>query len=152
MPLVLTGDGAVGPLSASEVGFLDGVTSSVQTQLNGKINLPSYTSWVPTVQNAAGTSNLTLNVDYNLGEASYYRVGSLMYCVIRIRDIRVNKAGIRFTLPIAAASSDYVAGTFLGATAVGAIFLFNTTIATMGVHNGQDTSEYKYGSFWYLAA
>lgn len=36
MALTLTGDGAVGPLSATEVGYLDGVTSAVQTQINGK--------------------------------------------------------------------------------------------------------------------
>lgn len=38
MPLVLSGDGAVGPLSATEIGFLDGVTSSVQTQINSKVS------------------------------------------------------------------------------------------------------------------
>ena len=36
MALVLNGDGSVGPLSATELGYLDGVTSAVQTQLNGK--------------------------------------------------------------------------------------------------------------------
>jgi hypothetical protein len=34
MPLILNGDGSVGPLSATEVGYLDGVTSAVQTQVN----------------------------------------------------------------------------------------------------------------------
>lgn len=36
MPLILNGDGSVGPLSATEVGYLDGVTSPVQTQINLK--------------------------------------------------------------------------------------------------------------------
>jgi len=39
MALTLSGDGAVGPLSATEVGYLDGVTSAVQTQINSKLNL-----------------------------------------------------------------------------------------------------------------
>jgi hypothetical protein len=37
--LVLSGDGAVGPLSATEMGYLDGVTSAVQTQIDAKLNL-----------------------------------------------------------------------------------------------------------------
>jgi hypothetical protein len=39
MTLKLYGDGAIGPLSATEVGYLDGVTSAVQTQINGKVGV-----------------------------------------------------------------------------------------------------------------
>lgn len=39
MPLILNGDGSVGPLSATEVGYLDGVTAPVQTQINSKTNV-----------------------------------------------------------------------------------------------------------------
>lgn len=38
MPLILNGDGSVGPLSATEVGYLDNVTSAVQTQINNKVS------------------------------------------------------------------------------------------------------------------
>lgn len=41
MPLTLSGDGSIGPLSATEVGYLDGVTSEVQTQLNTKASSAS---------------------------------------------------------------------------------------------------------------
>lgn len=48
MPLVLSGDGAVGPLSATEVSYLDGVTSAVQTQINGKAATPgAWSSYTP---------------------------------------------------------------------------------------------------------
>lgn len=36
MPLILNGDGSVGALSAAEMGYLDGITSAVQTQINEK--------------------------------------------------------------------------------------------------------------------
>jgi hypothetical protein len=55
MPLALSGDGAVGPLSATEVGYLDGVSSSVQTQLT------SLQSQLTTVQSQlAGTGGLVM--------------------------------------------------------------------------------------------
>lgn len=41
MTLVLSGDGSVGPLTATEIGYLDSVTSSVQTQLDSKVNVGS---------------------------------------------------------------------------------------------------------------
>jgi hypothetical protein len=56
MALVLSGDGAVGPLSATEVGYLDGVTSGVQTQLNaGGMVMLAPTS----IANTGGTATLT---------------------------------------------------------------------------------------------
>lgn len=36
MPLILNGDGSIGPLSATEIGYLDGVTSAVQSQIDTK--------------------------------------------------------------------------------------------------------------------
>ena len=61
MPLVLTGDGAVGPLSASEVGFLDGVTSSVQTQINAKANDASQGFYFITSQTFSAASAVNVN-------------------------------------------------------------------------------------------
>ena len=158
MPISISGDGPITGITSlnttvdsTELGYLNGTTSAIQTQINTKISSPAYTSWTPTVQNSAGTANLTLNVDYNLAEASYYRMGNFVYCVIKIRDIRATKAGLRFTLPFTALTADYMAGSFLGSTAIGGIFLLNNTTATMGIQNGQDLSEYKYGSFSYLA-
>lgn len=56
MALVLSGDGAIGPLSATEVGYLDGVTSGVQTQLNAG----GLVTVIPTtIANSGGTATLT---------------------------------------------------------------------------------------------
>ena len=45
MALTLNGDGSVGPLSSTEIGYLDGVTSAVQTQINTKApsDSPAFT-------------------------------------------------------------------------------------------------------------
>lgn len=57
MPLILNGDGSVGPLSSTEIGYLDGVTSAVQTQINSKASSSS-----PTL-----TGNVTIPYDLNSG-------------------------------------------------------------------------------------
>ena len=77
MPLVLTGDGAVGPLSASEVGFLDGVTSSVQTQLNGKAAVASQGLTLITTQSFSAASAVNVN---NCFSATYDNYRIVMYC------------------------------------------------------------------------
>lgn len=57
MPLILNGDGSVGPLSATEIGYLDGVTSAVQTQINTKAPSanPTFTGNVTGVDIPYGT-------------------------------------------------------------------------------------------------
>lgn len=75
MALTLTGDGAVGPLSATEVGYLDGVTSAVQTQINSKLTTPGvWTSWTPS------WSNLTIGNAYNYGR--YIKIGSFVHATV----------------------------------------------------------------------
>ena len=51
MPITINGDGSVGPLSAAEMGYLDGVTSAVQTQINNKAP----------IDNAILTGNIGIN-------------------------------------------------------------------------------------------
>lgn len=57
MPLILNGDGSVGPLSATEIGYLDGITSAVQGQINSKapIDNPTFTgvSTIPTMRTSS---------------------------------------------------------------------------------------------------
>ena len=59
----------IGSVSATEIAYLDGVTSSIQTQLNEKQTLGSYQTALetPVVASASGTGNLTLtsNTGYN---------------------------------------------------------------------------------------
>lgn len=50
MALILSGDGSVGPLSSTEMGYLDGVTSAVQTQIDGKATGSAvWTAYTPTI-------------------------------------------------------------------------------------------------------
>ena len=59
----------IGSVSSTELGHLNGVTSAIQTQLNGKQSLGSYQTALetPVVASASGTGNLTLtsNAGYN---------------------------------------------------------------------------------------
>lgn len=64
MPLTLSGDGSIGPLSATEVEYLDGVSSSVQTQINSKAS----------TQNTTLTGNVVL--PYNLSSGGTNIVNS----------------------------------------------------------------------------
>ena len=68
MPLILNGDGSVGPLSATEVGFLDGVTSAVQTQIDSKYTVSNeWVSFTPTWQG--------LTVGNGTSTGAYFRIG-----------------------------------------------------------------------------
>jgi hypothetical protein len=110
MPLVLTGDGAVGPLSASEVGFLDGVTSSVQTQLDGKLITPGiWISYVPTWTNISSTGGSS--------EGKYIQIGKTVVFwaryIVGSSNISVS-GGVYPSLPVAQASGwPVVSGSFL---------------------------------------
>jgi hypothetical protein len=61
MTLKLYGDGAIGPLSATEVGYLDGVTSGVQGQINSRAPISSPTlSGIPVISGSSGTAPAAL--------------------------------------------------------------------------------------------
>jgi hypothetical protein len=80
MPLILNGDGSVGPLSAVEVGYLDGVTSAVQTQFTGKANASTngvWASYTPTLT-TSGTSPTLGTGSFVSG--NYVQFGKLVIC------------------------------------------------------------------------
>lgn len=81
MPLALSGDGSVGPLSATEVGYLDGVTSAVQTQIDSKLTTPgAWTSYTPTLGNLTlgnGTvSGAYVQIGKTVAFRAYVKFGS----------------------------------------------------------------------------
>lgn len=98
MPLVLSGDGSVGPLSATEVGYLDGVTSGVQTQINSKLTTPgAWSSWSPTVTSSGGT--ITTSV---VNAATYTQIGKTVFVAF---DVTISNAGtgsgaLQVSLPV----------------------------------------------------
>ena len=103
MALVLSGDGAVGPLSATEVGYLDGVTSTVQTQINSKLTTPgAWTSYTPSWTNiTVGNGTVT---------AKYMAVGKTVSFMINFTLGSTSSIGslASVTLPVTAASGSYV--------------------------------------------
>lgn len=83
MPLTLSGDGAVGPLSATEVGYLDGVTSSVQTQINSK-GTAEVGTWTPVVADAATGGNVA---SVGTVTAQYAKVGNVVTLHCKLENI-----------------------------------------------------------------
>jgi hypothetical protein len=105
MALVLSGDGAVGPLSATEVGYLDGVTSAVQTQINSKASNTDWTAYTPTWTNlTVGNGSLT---------ARYTQVGKVVHLIIDFVLGSTSSVGTEpsFSLPVTATSVGYRAST-----------------------------------------
>ena len=107
MPLVLSGDGAVGPLSATEVSYLDGVTSAVQTQLNGKYTTGgAWSAYTPTL--TASTTNPTLGTG-STTSGFYAQIGKIVigYFIVQFGTSGVNAGSGTYyvSLPVTAASS-----------------------------------------------
>ena len=99
MPLTLSGDGSIGPLNATEVGYLEGVTSSVQTQLNAKPDggVSSWQSWTPSWTN------------FTLGNGSvisrYSQIGKIVFISITITwgsTTSATASSMAISLPISA--------------------------------------------------
>ena len=80
MALTLNGDGSVGSLSAAEMGFLDGVTSSVQTQLDSKASK---------------------EVAISLASPGYVRFGNGLILQWGVSTSAGQRVGITVTFPIA---------------------------------------------------
>lgn len=100
MALVLTGDGAVGPLSATEMTYLDGVTSAVQTQINSKLTTPTWATHTPT------WTNLTIGNGTNAWK--YFQAGKLVILTGRTTfgsTTSISGGVPKMTLPVTAADS-----------------------------------------------
>lgn len=134
--------------SASGSGVTFPATQSPSTDPN---TLDDYEegTWTPTVTNSAGVT-LTAGVDYSVLTAQYTKVGRFVHCVARIRDLRVTKDELRFSLPFTSANADFVTGVCIGVTTtVGEIFMHSTTIASYRQNIvGQ---QYKFGSLNYTS-
>ena len=63
---------SIGNVSSTELGYLDGVTSGIQAQLNGKAGTTSPSLTTPTLSNATLTGTTTINGTPVLGTAVSY--------------------------------------------------------------------------------
>lgn len=106
MPISISGDGSIGSLSATEIGYLDGVTSPIQTQIN---NVGIWQTWTPTVS-ALTVGNGTL-------VARYSQIGKVINFKLRFTFGSTSSISNSptFSLPIAsvASSSGIALGTAL---------------------------------------
>lgn len=102
MPIVINGDGSVGALSATELGYLDGVTSAVQTQINGKLTIPGvWTSYTPSL---GGTGWAVGNGSTS---GKYTQIGKLIRFIGSFAFGSTSTAGaspLTLTLPVTASS------------------------------------------------
>ena len=99
MPSTISGDANV---SATEFGYLDGVTSALQTQINGKLTTPgAWTSYTPTV----GQNNASIAKTVNY--AKYTQIGKLVIVQVAVSFTAAGTTNtpVYATLPIAAASA-----------------------------------------------
>jgi hypothetical protein len=89
-------------VSATELGYVDGVTSAIQTQLDGKVTTPgAWSSWTPTLGNLTLGSGSTATYKYN-------QVGKTVNFSIDITFAGTssgNGSTITFTLPVTASGN-----------------------------------------------
>jgi len=104
MPSVISGDANV---SATEFGYLDGVTSAIQTQLGGKADTTgngAWTSWTPTATNYT-VGNGTVTARYvQLGKSVLFRFNFVLGSTSAI------SGDLNFTLPVTATTNHVVHG------------------------------------------
>lgn len=90
-------------VSATELGYVDGVTSAIQTQLDGKVTTPgAWSSWTPTLGNLTLGSGSTATYKYN-------QVGKTVNFSIDITFAGTSSGSsgslITFTLPVTASGN-----------------------------------------------
>ena len=69
-------------VSQTEAGYLDGVTSAIQTQLDAKVTSPTWTTFTPTVTLVGGAGNQVPVYTVNYGR--YLQVGKLIHVQVRL--------------------------------------------------------------------
>ena len=105
MASVISGDANV---SAEEFGFLDGVTSALQTQIDGKVDgsNTAWTSYTPTITSGTGTITTVS------ATGKYVQFGKTVIArgTVTITTAGTGAAGLFVTVPVTAASGS-TAGT-----------------------------------------
>lgn len=106
--LVSDGSGvvSVATTTATEIGYVNGVTSAIQTQLNNKLTTTSVTTFSPTVT-LAGAGMVPV---YSTNAGRYMQVGSLVYVDVYLDgDDGAEGSGstqLRVALPVTASASN----------------------------------------------
>jgi hypothetical protein len=127
MPISISGDGSIGSLSATEIGYLDGVTSAVQTQIDNKLTTPGvWTSWTPTVSNC-NVGNGTLSARYiQLGKLICFRFNFILGSTSSI------SGDFAFTPPPIIATATHTFSAVMVDAGINVYLAFATWVGTMG--------------------
>ncbi len=96
-------------VTSTEAGYLAGVTSAIQTQIDTKVTSPTWTTFTPTVTLVGGAGNTVPT--YSSVVARYIQIGKIVHVSIKLGNNSGGTAGagtgaIFIALPIAASASD----------------------------------------------
>jgi hypothetical protein len=142
-------------VSATELGYVDGVTSAIQTQLDGKVTTPgAWSSWTPTLGNLTLGSGSTATYKYN-------QVGKTVNFSIDITFAGTSSGSsgntITFTLPVTASGNYkgvFASGGYASASGSAPLVIFgllssgSTTVMRLNYPvSGSFGSGMTYGSF-----
>jgi len=86
----LTGVAAIDNVSSTELGYLDGVTSAIQTQLN---NIGKWQSWTPTITQGSAVSR-------TIDRAQYVQIGKVVIAVCSLAITGAGTVGQTITLSL----------------------------------------------------
>ena len=75
--VTLPADTSIGDVSSTEIGYLDGVTSAVQTQLNAKLATTTAASTYAPLSGPTFTGTVTLPATTSIGDVSATEIGYL---------------------------------------------------------------------------
>jgi hypothetical protein len=142
-------------VSATELGYVDGVTSAIQTQLDGKVTTPgAWSSWTPTLGNLTLGSGSTATYKYN-------QVGKTVNFSIDITFAGTSSGSsgslITFTLPVTASGNYkgvFASGGYATASGSSPVIIFgllssgSTTAMRLNYPvSGSSGASITYGSF-----
>ncbi len=143
MPLILNGDGSVGPLSATEVGYLDGITSAVQTQINSKPTggQSAFELWTPSF------TNFTLG--NGTATCKYSQIGKVVFVYITIiwgSTTSATASTMTISLPVTSSNTASNIGSgFLrdvsAGTGIPGTMEFSSTISAIFGHSGTGSNS-----------
>lgn len=90
----------------TELGYLSGVTSAVQTQIAGKITQNNWSTFSPTLTSSNGGDTIPV---YSTNTGRYVTIGKTVFCIVALTDdggAEGNGSGsLRVNLPVAAGTN-----------------------------------------------
>jgi hypothetical protein len=139
--VVLPSTTSIGPVSSTEIGYLDGVTSSLQTQLDAKLAISTAASTYAQLSGPTFTGTVTLPATTSIGPVSSTEIGYLDNVTSNVQTQLDSKAGLvspAFTgTPTAPTASAGASSTQLATTAFVQQTAFNSALPSQTGNAGK---------------